>query len=143
MTRTLVLLALLSFFVPATGSQSPDIVSMIQLVGNPEKYNNKYVSVIGFLKAGTELDTLYLSQNDYIHVIIENGVWMQRNTKVCDERERLDMNYVLVEGTFSSQHKGYSPSVGGITNVTKCQLWSELWHPKSEQYWDVIPKSPK
>lgn len=118
---------------PVGSASSPPVVSMLQLIANPEKYNGKPVSLIGFMHVGFESDIVYLNYEDYRHGILENGLWFERTTEIT-KNELLDMNYVMLSGTFVARPISYSRfSAGGVTNVTRASPWSELKHPIAEK----------
>jgi len=136
MRKVCILLMMLAFAVCQADSEpNPPVVTMIQLIANPDRYNGKEVTLIGFLRMGSEGDTLYLSSEDYRHDT-PNGLRLERSPDMMRNREVLDLNYVLVVGTFRAASSGPSRIVlwaGSITNVTKSMLWSDMRNPRSEK----------
>ena len=79
-------------------------VSMIQLIANPEKYDGKYVRVMGFLRLEFEGNGLYLHREDYEESLYKNGVWVHVAEIVANRQ--FNMKYVLIEGTFDPKDRG-------------------------------------
>jgi len=138
MRKISVLIILLTLCGPAAvPKQLPPAISIIQLIANPEKYNGQTVTVMGFMTIAFESDMLYLSYEDYQHAIVPNSVWFERNSHIMADSEKLDMNYVEIIGTFTTDTIGFGlgrPGVGGIKNVTSAALRSELKHPVAEKF---------
>ena len=138
MKKISALFILLTLYGPgAVPKQLPPGVSIIQLIANPEKYNGQIVTVIGFMTIAPESDMLYLSHEDYQHAIVPNAVWIERNPHIMADVERLDLNYVEVVGTFTTDTIGFGlgrPGVGGIKSIGSTVLQSELKHPIAEKF---------
>jgi hypothetical protein len=138
MKRISAILIVLTLCGPAAVPKqlSPGI-SLIQLIANPEKYNGQTVTVIGFMTIAFESDMLYLGYEDYQHAIVPNAVWFERNPRIMADNERLDMNYVQIVGTFTTDTIGFGlgrPGVGGIKTISSAVLNSELKHPIAEKF---------
>jgi hypothetical protein len=111
------LLAALSA-APVSRAQN-ESVSIVQLIATPEKYNGKVVQVAGFLRLEFEGDTIYLHEDDYNHGIHKNGLWVVRNAKIDEKASKLNMHYVVLEGTFDASNQGHlGLNSGSITNIT-------------------------
>jgi len=113
-----------------TPPASPAVVSVIQLIATPEKFDGKLISVIGFLRLEHEGYLLYLSKNDYDNVVLANALWVDATEDMGKNREKLELRYVKLVGTFRAGHEKrnlYSP--GGITDIKNCQFWSDPDHP--------------
>lgn len=105
-------------------------VSLVALLASPEKYAGKLVYVTGYLRLEEEEDALYLGENDYLHGILRNGLWVERTKQMEKEIERLDSNYVAIVGFFSAKDRGHmSGSSGGIVRVQRCTFWSDPKYP--------------
>lgn len=57
-------------------SVEPESISIIQLIANGEKYENKLVRIIGFVRFEFEGNAVYLTQEDYEHDLTSNGLWI-------------------------------------------------------------------
>jgi hypothetical protein len=123
-----------SIFFPALNmgqgqSETPHVVSFIELIANPAKYDGKVVSVIAFLGLDRpDGDMLYLHKEDYDHGILFNAVTVEESKQMWADTEKLDLNYVSVVGMFRSGEKSRN-RYSGITNVTNCTLWSQPNNP--------------
>jgi hypothetical protein len=127
----------------AEPKELPPLVSIIQLIASPEKYNEKTIAVIGFMTVAFESDMLYLSSEDYQHAILPNSLWFERNPQIMADSEKLDMNYVELVGTFTTSPLGFGlarPGAGGIKNVRSAVLHSELKHPIAEKFTNAHKK---
>jgi hypothetical protein len=101
-------------------------VSMIQLIANPEKYDNKLIRVKGFLLLEFERHVLYLSSLDYENAISENALQL----RILDIKQYTKGNkgYVLIEGIFNMHTYGrrglmYS---GSIEKIERLEVWEKL-----------------
>jgi hypothetical protein len=125
--RALVFAALLIFAgsaspTPAVAGEAPQNVSIVQLLATPEKFNGKFVRVIGFLCLEFEGDAVYLHREDFVHGLTQNALWVD----VPEKRdEALSQHYVLLEGTFDATSHGHMDLFGrAIKNITRMTLWS-------------------
>jgi uncharacterized secreted protein with C-terminal beta-propeller domain len=121
---------LLLFLCPSgIGSNSPQIrdvqqVSILQLIVTPERYDGTTVQVEGFLNLEFEGNALYLSENDYIHHLSKNGLWVTRNSVINEKFRKLNSHYVIVLGTFDAKNKGHmSMNSGSLENISSADLW--------------------
>src|SRR5580704_17864684 len=109
MTRFLTSLLLSLWFVPICPAQTsptePLKVSIIQLLATPERFEGKSVVVSGFLRIQQEADLLYLSKEDYDNVILSNALWIDVSRDMLKDREKIDLNYVRIVGTFRTGHE--------------------------------------
>jgi hypothetical protein len=103
-----------------------DLVSMVQLIATPEKYDGKTIIVVGFLHLEREGNILYLNKTDYDHAITKNGLWIVRNSKINENIEKLNLHYVLISGTFDARNKGHmSLASGAIKDITGADTWPD------------------
>jgi hypothetical protein len=113
----------------------PELVSLVRIIANPHQYNGKLVSVIGYLVVATGGTAIYLNSNDYEHQITANALWVKMSTQMQHNEEKLTMNYLLLEGTFDSDHVGLMPYPSGeIIGVTRCDVWSDTRNPRAEKW---------
>lgn len=100
-------------------------VSMIQLVATPEKYDGRQVRVIGFLRLEFEGDALYLHREDYENGLSRNAVFLSiPGGTPAGTKERVDNNYVIIEGTFDSKMKGHGHMYSGvIKDIKRLDPW--------------------
>ena len=118
---TMVLLTALSAppFSSAQNNPIRNSVSIVQLIATPEKYDGKVVLVMGFLRLEFEGDAIYLHEDDYRHAIHKNGLMVVTNPKIDLEADKLNLHYVVLEGTFDANNRGnMGLNSGTITNIT-------------------------
>ena len=103
-------------------------VSIIQLISNPERFDGRYVRIIGFVRLEFEGDAIYLHHDDYKYGIYSNGLWLDITEGCCGNNLMVaDKKYVLVEGTFDMKSKGHMGMWGGtIKNIKRFQVWSDM-----------------
>ncbi len=147
MRRFAAIIALMSVVAVAPArdqQQHPQRLSLVQLIANPEKYDGKLVSVVGFLSfGGVDGDGLYLHKVDYDNGIDANCLAVDRTKQMLREREKLYDNYVLIVGVF--RRRELPPdyvSTGTITNIQECRLWSQPDHPFAQRVKEIQPHSP-
>ena len=120
--------------VPSNAIGKPSLVSMVQLLATPEKFDGKRIVVLGFLQIHQEADLLYLSKEDYDNVILGNTLWVDVTEEMGKRRETLGLKYVRLEGTFRAGNEMRNRvSVGGITDITSCELWSDPSDPREKK----------
>ena len=111
------------FLVTASHAQEREQsqrVSLIQLIGNPDRYEGKLVRIDGFVHIDFEDNAVWLHKEDFDNYIHSNSVWIDVNS--CVDWEGKPMSgYASVSGRFSSQrhgHMGLWPGV--ISQVGEC-----------------------
>ena len=108
------------------GSQ-PTVVSLIQLIATPERFDGKMVSVVGFLGVDPEEARLYVNEEDYKQYIPGNGVWVDENKQMQTDIELIDLHYVTLVGVFKQKglptHMAVGAADSGITDIRQCLPW--------------------
>jgi hypothetical protein len=120
------LVALVALARPTASSLPPplpEVVSMVQLIATPEKFDGQEILVAGFLRLEFEGNCLYLHREDYEHLISKNAIWIVRNPVINAQRNALNMHYVVLMGTFNATRKGHlSLNSGSLTDITGARL---------------------
>jgi hypothetical protein len=120
--------------------------SIINLVATPEKYDGKMVSVAGFLALERDDPRLYLSQEDYRHNIVQNGIFIQANKEVTSDIESKDLHYVQIAGVFKLKglpmHYPGGAGEAGITDIRQCLPLPELTNPRPRKLKDSQKQNP-
>lgn len=107
--------------VPALAAQS---VSLMQLMATPERYEGKEVYVVGFMHLEFEGDVLYTYREDWTQNLMSNGIWLDVDSKKYQQTLKLNNNYVVIEGTFTTKLKGHlGMYAGAITNIVRVNRW--------------------
>lgn len=105
-----------------TANSKPINVSMIALLATPERYNNRQVEIVGFLRIGSmpEDDSLWLYEEDAKKRIFKNSFGLSLSTEQRKLFLQLNQSYVVVEGLFEEAEEGSSqPNSGYIRNVVR------------------------
>jgi hypothetical protein len=102
----------------------PTNVTVVQLIVTPEKFDGKLVRVIGFLRLEFEGDVLYLHREDYENAILGDGIWVDVTPDIRKQSAILNMQYVLLEGVFSSSEHGHMDMFSGtIKQIRRAEQW--------------------
>ncbi len=114
---------------PPVGPHDPQLVSLLQLICNPEKYDGKLISVVGFLHLERGGDLLYHSEEDYKHGIAENAVWIERTDQMSGDNSGVDLKYVRIVGVFRP-HRTLWRAAGTIGEIRRIVVWSDPREPR-------------
>lgn len=118
--------AFVSFFVSGNvcASELRD-VSIIQLIATPELFNGKKVRIVGFLRLEFEGSAVYLHREDIENAISQNSIAIELSDSQEFSWRKLNNQYVVVEGRFSSIAKGHlSMRSGSLQYITRLGDWS-------------------
>jgi hypothetical protein len=100
---------------------SDEIVSIIQLVAAPERFDGKSVRVIGYLDIRFEGTALYLHREDDEYAVTKNGLLIH----VPERWHKTPRGYVIVEATFEAPKHGHAGMFeGALLNVTRLDRWA-------------------
>jgi hypothetical protein len=98
---------------------------MVQLIADPERFDGRLIHVIGFLRLEFEGNVLYLHREDYEQGILGDGIWVDVTPEIKQQSKTLNMNYVLMEGVFSSGDRGHMGLWSGtIEKIRRAEVWS-------------------
>jgi hypothetical protein len=113
--------------------------SMVQLIVNPEQFDGKEISIIGFLSMGREGDLLYFHEEDGTHAILQNAIRVQGSKQMHRDAEKLNLKYVKLSGIFHVNDRSKVPFYSGtINDVRSCELWSDPNYPVSQKIHDLL-----
>jgi hypothetical protein len=119
-----VCILLTALLVAPTKAEEPVDVTLVQLIANPQNFDGKLIRVIGFLRLEFEGNVLYLHREDYENAILGDGIWVDVTPEITKQSKTLNMNYVLLEGVFSSSDRGHMGMwSGAIKKIGRAQLW--------------------
>jgi hypothetical protein len=106
----------------AAEARDPVSLSMVALLGNPQKYHGKFIRVIGFLSLDYECTALWLHKEDYAKGLHKNALWV--DLPFARKRDPRQGHYVLIEGVFNASEMGHRWLYSGtIQNITRAELW--------------------
>lgn len=90
--------------------------SIVQILAHRNRYHDKQVQIMGYLRVQFEGTAIYLSKEDADYGITRNGFWID----LSKDAVKYDRKYVLVEGTFDKNSLGHmSLWQGTITRITR------------------------
>lgn len=116
-----------------SGPDLPLSVSMLSLIASPERFEGKKISVIGYISFSREGDRLFPLQEYERNMILTDEIEIDRSETMGKLRHQLDSKYVQVVGTFRTQYRSLTRPRGVITDVEKCELWSDPKAPVTEK----------
>jgi len=127
---------------PTNPGNAPQAVRMAELLGNPDHFNGKLVTVIGYLViAGQNVNadtTLSLNEEDYKNEL-GNGLGVVPNQEMLRDSRELTGMYVRLTGVIVTREWPRSRMLG-IGNITECKVWSDPQHPRAiSRHFGVSP----
>lgn len=113
----------------------PVLVSMIQLIATPEKFDGRLVRLLGFAHFEWEGDALYLHREDFEANLTTNAVRLVIDGPLEKYKKLSDM-HVLVDGRFSvrgpSPFGRYAGTISDIVLLERLPTRAELTPKTSE-----------
>jgi len=101
-------------------------LSLMQLIVNPNQYDNHRVIVEGFLTLDYENSALYLHADDASHYITKNAVWVSGSPDMKNRRYEINHHYVQIEGVFKASDTGHlGPYNGTVSQIKRIDLSPE------------------
>lgn len=107
---------------------SVERVSLVALIARPELYEGKAVRVIGAFRLEFEGNAVCLHSEDIEKGISNNCLWisldMAKVNANPEELKALNGGHALLEGTFTSRHRGhFGMYSGSIENIWRVARW--------------------
>ena len=96
-------------------------VSLIELIGNPAKYDGKLVRVYGFLHLEFEGEALYLHREDYERRLFTNSLHVDIDTCKSVRGGPFNDGYVQIEGRFVAAPELGRMEPGFIRDILRCE----------------------
>jgi hypothetical protein len=127
-----------------SASEDPLEVSLLALIADPAAFEGRLVRVKGFLKLEFEGTALYLHEDDYLHGLSKNGVWVEvtRDSRECGVE--LDSTYVVLVGVFRDSKKGhFAANSGGLTQLRRCDFLSDPNYPIVKSLDERLKRRPQ
>lgn len=110
--------------IDAAEDRPPTVVSIINLIAAPEKFNERQIKVAGFAVVEFERHALYLSELDAMKGLSKNGVWLDFSSYRVNDPKMFNNTYVLVEGIFDMNMLGHGALYsGGIREISAMVRW--------------------
>jgi hypothetical protein len=94
---------------PAAIDRAGGFVSIITLLGDPQRYAGKRVTVTGYVKLEFEGNAVYLHKEDFDNMLTSNALWLDTPPVLPAFTE----GYAFVEGVFDPDGHGHMGMFGG------------------------------
>jgi hypothetical protein len=108
----------------SVSTEAPLVVSLLQLIATPKRFDKKPIRVVGFLRLEFEGNALYLHREDYENAISGNGIWVEVSAEMAKQEDSLNMHYVLLQGIFNANDRGHmSLWSGSIKKIRRAIVW--------------------
>jgi hypothetical protein len=93
-------------------------VSLSEIVQSPQRFHNALIRVDGWLRLGTEANTLWVDQDSLRAWRPPQGVWIDVEGPRAVPVDKLNGTRVTIEGRFDAEDHGYLHGFGGeITDI--------------------------
>lgn len=120
---------------PTKPESVPELVRMAELLGNPDHFNGKLVTAIGFLVIGGQNvnadSTLSLDREDYENEL-GDGMGVVPSQEMLRDRRELTGMYVRITGVIVTREWPRGRMLV-IENITECKVWSDPEHPRASK----------
>ena len=116
---------------PAKGGlDEPPLISLVQLIANPQDYHGKEVIVMGYLNLMLEGkipfpfegNAIYLHEDDWKHAVAKNGLALEITSDFAKKQSWVDGKYVILRGRFNANNKGkgghWSGTIENVSNIS-------------------------
>ena len=102
-------------------------ISLINIIANPDQFNNKHIRVIGVSRIEFENNAIYISRESYDNYLSKNGLWIEFGENYPKENiqafKKYNGQYVVVEGIYDMKNKGHMDAFSGaIKRITRFEL---------------------
>jgi hypothetical protein len=96
-------------------------VSIISLIANPERFDNRRVCIDGYLHVEFEGNVIYNNESDLKYGIEKNGLSLNIDRRAMNsiDAKGFQNHYVSIKGIFKKENLGHeSVNSGGLDSVT-------------------------
>ncbi|MFN7045674.1 MAG: hypothetical protein ACK4M1_10805 [Flavobacterium sp.] len=92
-----------------------ELVSMMQLINTPEKYDGKKIEIRGYFIIAFEESVIYLNKTDYDIANTKNGIWLSVSKEFMKSQniELPYKGYICIDGIFIKNKKNSTSSYSG------------------------------
>lgn len=127
MILTVLFLHLCLLFSASTQAFAVNDISIISLISNPSDYHNKQVRIIGVASVDYEWQEIFVSMQDAEMGITKNALRILLTEKDISKYRKYHMKYVLIEGIYDGEYKGFANSYSGaIREITRFEEWRPI-----------------
>jgi hypothetical protein len=111
------------------GPRVPTPISLVQIIANPDRFDRKDISTVGFIEFQDTQGILYLNQVDQDARLLPNALSVDFGSHVnADDRRLLNLKYVYVMGKFDAQDRGPRSEQSGSIHGWSIIGWSNHAH---------------
>ena len=125
------LLAILLLVTTLAAQQQPT-VSLVAIISNPERYDEKELVVSGFLYLQREYPALYIGKADFQHAQFKNAIYLSMTSHVFERSYALNGCYVVVKGRFDAKNTGHLNAFSGALSVAQVTAVWKSTVPKAD-----------
>jgi hypothetical protein len=100
---------------------TPRVMSLVQLLATPERYDGKRVRVVGFVHLEFESDAVYLHREDFERALRSNSMAVGFRPDVYKRGATFNDRYVLLEGIFRAGGAGNLQDA--LTDIWSADVW--------------------
>jgi hypothetical protein len=126
---------------PPEGASASDpvAVSLLELIATPERFKGRWVRLMGFAVLEFEGNAVYLHEEDYLHSLTRNAVWLDLKGSAVAQPN--GPAYAIVEGRFDPDVHGHLDLfAAGLVQVQRLSPWAGGGRPKATG--NVAPAAP-
>lgn len=128
---------------PKKSEPTAQLVRIVELLGNPDHFNGKLVTVIGYLvMSGQNVNgesSLWLDKADYQNQV-GDGMGVVPSEEMLRDSKELTGMYVRITGNVVTREWPHTRMLT-LQNITECKIWSDPQHPRiSLQGFGSVPK---
>jgi len=100
-------------------------VSLIQLIANPQTYDQKRVRVIGYIRLEFEGNAIYFHREDFEIGMANNAIWIDLPKDMTPKQIKIVNNqYVICTARFIAGRHGHMGLFSGeFDEVTRLEVW--------------------
>jgi hypothetical protein len=99
-------------------NSSPSRNSVIAVIANPERYDRRQITAVGYVSMSQENCAVFLHEEDFRRAIYSNALWLNLSSADKTKYESFNEKYCLVEGIFRSGAFGFGGFYAGSVDVT-------------------------
>jgi hypothetical protein len=120
---------------PAKPEGVPQLVGMVELLASPERFNGKFVTVVGYLvigNRGVNANSVLCLHREDSENVLSNCVGVVPSQSMHRNWRELSEMYVQITGRVVTG----SPAAPegrwiGVQDVKECTVWSDPKHPRA------------
>ena len=118
--------------------------SIVQLIAFPFRWDAARIRVVGHVRIHSEAQAVYLAESDAKYEITKNGLWLELNDELKNNKEIYEGKVCLLEGTFNSRSNGPEGLWSGVLeNIKKVAVVDEKKRSAKPAITEKVKASPQ